>query len=295
MMVKQFLDYLRFEKNYSSQTILGYGNDLESFAAYFRNLDCHLTWQTVDADVVRGWMGDMMDRGNSASSVNRRLSSLRSFFRFSLSRKLVDRDPVRNLKGPKKSKPLPQFVREKDMDRLLDGEEGMWDESFDDLRARTILITFYSTGVRLAELIGLDDRAVDFNQRMIRVIGKRDKERLIPFGDELEKALRDYISLRDQTVVRHTEALFVNNKGQRMARTTVSNIVRENLAKVTTMKKRSPHVLRHSFATAMLNNDAGLESVKKLLGHESLETTEIYTHTTFEQLKKVYKQAHPRA
>ena len=203
------------------------------------------------------------------------------------------KDPAHVVKGPKKEKPLPHFVREKEMDELLDDKQ--WDASnIKDVRARTILLVFYETGIRLAELIGLDDEDVDFVQHQLKVTGKRNKQRLVPFGEELERAILQYVSKRDEQLVREDHALFVNDKGKRVGRTMVTNIVRDNLTLVTTQQTRTPHVLRHSFATAMLNNGAGLESVKKLLGHESIATTEIYTHTTFEQLKRIYKKAHPR-
>ena len=179
------------------------------------------------------------------------------------------------------------------MDRLLDAES--WTESFEDVRDRMVIMTFYETGIRLSELIGLDDSMVDFSNRQLKVTGKRNKQRVIPFGEELLAMLRDYMKCRDKEVNRQSEALFVSAKGQRMTSSQVREAVRKNLSKVCTLKKRTPHVLRHTFATAMLNNKAGIESVKKLLGHESLSTTEIYTHTTFEQLKREYYSAHPRA
>ena len=235
-----------------------------------------------------------MDNGAMASTVNNCLSAVRSFYRFALSRGLVAKDPAHAVKGPKKGKPLPYFVREKEMDELLDWKE--WDNTIKDVRARTIIILFYETGIRLAELIGLDDEDVDFSRHLLKVTGKRNKQRLVPFGEEMENALRSYMELRDEQV-RHEDchALFLNDKGVRVSRSQVKKLVHDNLGLVSTMKKRSPHVLRHSFATAMLNNGAGLESVKNLLGHESIATTEIYTHTTFEQLKSIYKKAHPRA
>lgn len=288
------MDYLEAERNYSPRTIESYKADLEAFEQYFKTLDCQLAWESIDSDVVRGWMEHMMDGGNTASTVNRRLSALRSLYRFALVRNMVTRNPAHIVKGPKKAKLLPQFVRENDMDRLLDGM-GMWNGTFEDVRARTILMMFYETGIRLAELVSLDDSAVDFVEAQIKVTGKRNKQRIVPFGPELENALEAYIKERDAQVKNHCEALFVDDHGRRMTPGRVRTLVKDNLQKVTTMKKRSPHVLRHSFATAMLNNDAGLESVQKLLGHESLATTEIYTHTTFEQLKKVYNKAHPRA
>lgn len=294
MMVGQFLRYLSHEKNLSRRTETEYESDLRAFETYFKGLDDQLTWETVDADIIRSWMESMMEKGNTATSVNRRLSALRSFYRFAISRELLTKDPAHVVKGPKKNAPLPQFLRESEMDRLLDGEE-MWDETFDSVRARTIIMTFYATGIRVSELVGLDDAAIDFSTGQMKVTGKRNKQRIIPFGEELSTALKQYIAERDKQIGHPTEALFTNNKGQRIKSENVRAIVKSHLSKVTSIKKRSPHVLRHTFATAMLNNDAGLESVKKLLGHESLETTEIYTHTTFEQLKRVYKQAHPRA
>ena len=293
MMINEFLNYLKFERNRSDLTIKNYGEDLRTFEEFYGNLeDCH-SWKSVDSDVIRDWMESMMDKGNNATSINRRLSALRSFYRFALTRKLVDKDPVHGVTGPKKGRPLPQFLKENEMDRLLDAES--WTESFEDVRDRTVIMTFYETGIRLSELIGLDDSMVDFSNRQLKVTGKRNKQRVIPFGEELLATLRDYMKCRDKEVNLQSEALFITAKGQRMTSSQVREAVKRNLSKICTLKKRTPHVLRHTFATAMLNNKAGIESVKKLLGHESLSTTEIYTHTTFEQLKREYYSAHPRA
>ena len=293
MMINEFLNYLKFERNRSDLTIKNYGEDLRAFKEFYGNLEGYHSWKSVDSDIIRDWMESMMDKGNNATSINRRLSALRSFYRFALARKLVDKDPVHGVTGPKKGRPLPQFLKENEMDRLLDAES--WTESFEDMRDRTVIMTFYETGIRLSELIGLDDSMVDFSNRQLKVTGKRNKQRVIPFGEELLATLRDYMKCRDKEVNRQSEALFVSAKGQRMTSSQVREAVRKNLSKVCTLKKRTPHVLRHTFATAMLNNKAGIESVKKLLGHESLSTTEIYTHTTFEQLKREYYSAHPRA
>ena len=293
MMINEFLNYLKFERNRSDLTIKNYGEDLPAFKEFYGNLEgCH-SWKSVDSDIIRDWMESMMDKGNNATSINRRLSALRSFYRFALARKLVDKDPVHGVTGPKKCRPLPQFLKENEMDRLLDAES--WTESFEDVRDRMVIMTFYETGIRLSELIGLDDSMVDFSNRQLKVTGKRNKQRVIPFGEELLATLRDYMKCRDKEVNLQSDALFVTVKGQRMTTSQVREAVRKNLSKVCTLKKRTPHVLRHTFATAMLNNKAGIESVKKLLGHESLSTTEIYTHTTFEQLKREYYSAHPRA
>ena len=293
MMIEEFLDYLRYERNRSPLTVKNYGDDLRAFYVFFKSLDDHLSWQSVDADIVRDWMGSMMDKGNNATSVNRRLSALRSFYRFALSRHLVDRDPAHNIEGPKTNKPLPQFLKESEMNRLLDDME--WGNSFNNVRARTIIIVFYETGIRLSELIGLDDVSIDMETCEIKVTGKGDKQRVVPFGSEMLSALKDYVAVRDSSVIRNCEAFFVTDKGTRMRPDTVRAEVSRCLSAVSTLKKKSPHVLRHTFATAMLNNGAGIESVRKLLGHECASTTEIYTHTTFEQLKRVYEEAHPRA
>jgi len=294
MMIEDFLNYLRYERNRSELTVRRYGQCLKDFESFFKNRDSQLSWESVDSDIIRDWMESLMDKGDMASTVNNCLSAVRSFFRFALSRGLVARDPAHNMKGPKKQKPLPQFVREDDMDRLIDQPE-MWGESYREFRARTIIILLYETGIRLSELLGLNDADVDMTACQLKVTGKRNKQRIVPFGHELATLLADYMRLRDEQTLKQEPALFLNDKGRRISKAQVERIVHEGLSKVTTMKKRSPHVLRHSFATAMLNNGAGLESVRKLLGHESVATTEIYTHTTFEQLKRVYENAHPRA
>lgn len=292
-MVNQFLDYMRYERNMSPQSVLTYGRYLRDFESFYKELDERSEWTTVDADLIRDWMESMLDKGAKATTVNTALSAVRSFFRFALGRKLVEKDPAHLIEGPKKSKPLPLFVREKEMDRLLD--EIAWDDTYNNVRARAILIMLYETGVRVSELTGLDDNDVDLTAGQLKVTGKRNKQRIVPFGEEMAAAIQHYMTLRDEQVAKQSGALFLTKKGERMTRGQVYGIVHQSLSTVTTLKKRSPHVLRHTFATTMLNNGAGLESVKKLLGHESLETTEIYTHTTFEQLKRVYKQAHPRA
>ncbi len=284
-MIDGFLNYLRYERNYSELTVEGYGKDLEDFQAYFKSLDEGLEWGSVDADVVRGWMEHMMDKGNAATSVNRRLSAVRTFYKYAMRTGLAKSDPAHAVKGPKKNHPLPKFVREKEMDMALDSETG--GEQYKNVRARTLLLMFYTTGMRLSELIALDDANIDMEAGELRVTGKRDKQRIIPFGQELRETLQQYMECRDAEVARQCEAFFVTAKGERMNRNQVRGW--------TTIPQRTPHVLRHSFATAMLNHGAGLESVKKLLGHESLTTTEVYTHATFEQLKRIYNSAHPRA
>ena len=293
MMINQFLNYLRYERSASSQTVQTYEESLREFESYISLRDSGLSLQAVDADLIRDWMESLMDKGNTASTINKKLSALRSFYRFSLKRGLVEKDPAHVVTGPMKSKPLPQFLREGEMDKLLDQLE--WGNDYKDVRARTILLLLYEAGLRRSELTGLNDSNIDFNERQLKVTGKRNKQRIIPFGEELAEALSKYIAMRDEQFENSEGAVFLDDKGGRITGAQVYNIVRKNLSLVTSLKKRSPHVLRHSFATAMLNNGAGLESIKNLLGHESVSTTEIYTHTTFEQLKRVYKEAHPRA
>ena len=280
--IEDFIDYLRFERNYSSKTTESYQADLEAFKRFYEAIDSDINWAEMPADIVRQWVVEMMDKGNTATSVRRRLSSLRSFYKFLLRRGLVDKDPVHNMPGPKVEKKLPAYVREKEMDRLFDSD--FFSDDYQGFRDRMILLTFYSTGIRLSELVGLDDRDVDLDQMQLKVTGKRNKQRIIPYGDEFGDSLRQYLAERD-AFARQFEgstSLFLDERnGQRMT--------------PATQQRNSPHVLRHTFATAMLNHQADLQSVKELLGHESLSTTEIYTHTTFEQLKEMYNQAHPRA
>ncbi len=294
-MTEEFLNYLRYERNRSELTVSTYEQGLRDFEAYFKNRDGQLSWESVDSDIIRDWMESMMDKGDMASTVNNRLSAVRSFFRFALARKLVDKDPSYVVKGPKKKKPLPKFVREDEMNRLIDDIYSLSEDTYEDVRARTIIILLYETGIRLAELIALNDSDVDFVNGQLKVTGKRNKQRIVPFGQELETTLKNYMQQRDMQPLHLEQALLLGNNGRRISRSTVSRIVNRSLSVVTTQQKRSPHVLRHTFATAMLNHGAGLESVRKLLGHESVATTEIYTHTTFEQLKRVYENAHPRA
>ena len=293
MMIDQFLDYLRYERNASPQTVQTYEESLRAFDSYLTFRDNGLSIDSVDADLIRDWMESLMDKGNSASTINKNLSALRSFYRFALKRGLVKKDPAHAVTGPKKSKPLPQFLREGEMDRLLDGLE--WDSSFNNVRARTILILFYETGLRRSELVGLDDKDVDYDAAQLKVTGKRNKQRIVPFGAELAEQLKSYQAVRQEKFGETCGAMFLSDKGERISGEQVYQIVRKYLSMVTSLKKRSPHVLRHTFATAMLNNGAGLESIKNLLGHASVSTTKIYTHTTFEQLKRIYKEAHPRA
>ena len=297
MWIQSFVDYLRYERNLSERTIKGYSAGLEAFERFFKRLDAELCWENLDEDVIRDWMMAMMEEGNRTGSICCRLSSVRAFYKFLLKRGLVDRNPAHLVVAPKREKNLPIFVREDQMDRLLDGN--YFPEDFVGVRDRLILLAFYSTGMRLSELTGLALDDVDCKQSQVRVTGKRNKQRVIPFGAEMMSSIHSYLPMRHAMLMEKgivSNWFFVSEKsGGRMPDSKVRQIVQAYLGQVTTLRKKSPHVLRHSFATSMLNHRADLQSVKELLGHERLSTTEIYTHTTFEELKDMYNQAHPRA
>ena len=293
LLTDSFLDYLLHERNYSKGTVEYYRADILELQRFGEEMLGDLTPLDVDAELVREWIASLMGKGLASNTINRKLSSVRTYYKFLLRRGKVAVDPLRKVTGPKKKKPLPVFLREGEMNRLLDDMD--FGEGFEGCRDHMIIEMFYATGMRLSELIGLDNKDVDFSASLLKVTGKRNKQRLIPFGDELKELMLEYINVRNETIPERSEAFFIRENGERLYKNLVYNLVKRNLSKVATLKKRSPHVLRHTFATTMLNNDAELGAVKELLGHESVATTEIYTHATFEELKKVYKQAHPRA
>ena len=294
MWIDSFLEYLRSDRGYSPLTVRKYGDSLVAFQKFFEGLDKTLTWSTVDASVVREWIVFMLDEeGKDVSTVNYGgLSPLRTFYKYLRRMGWVDANPMEKVVAPKMPKKLPSFVREADMDHLLD--EMKEDTSFEGIRDRLIVMMFYETGIRRAELLSLKDADVDLRAMQLKVTGKRNKQRIVPFGEELKGEVEQYLSARHELLETIPERLFVKKDGKPVSYAKVGEIVKKNLSLVTTQKKRTPHVLRHSFATAMLNNDADLGSIQKLLGHENLATTEIYTHLSFEELKNVYKNAHPR-
>lgn len=288
-----FLEYLKSERNYSPRTVESYGTDIKDFADFCENLNDSITWQTVDSDIIRAWIVHCLEEGGmKASSVNRKLSALRTMYHYLVMMGLAESNPARNITGPKRGKPLPAFVKEGEIDQLLDGIH--FENSFAGQRDRLVILMFYNTGMRIAELLGLRDRDIDFSGKSIKVTGKRDKQRLIPFGKELEIEMAEYMTMRDSLFPDHDDSFFVGNKGRAISRSKVERIVKTYLTEVTSIEKKSPHVLRHTFATAMLNHKAELVAIQNLLGHASLRTTEVYTHTSFEELKSIYKDAHPR-
>ena len=294
--LEEFIAYLRYERDYSELTVVSYSSSLKAFELYYKSLDEELTWNTVTSDIIRSWIVALLDGGLAPAGVCPKLSAVKSFFRFLLKRGLVDVNPAYGVLAPKKGKPLPYFVSENDMNRLLDDLE--FPATYEGELSKTLVTMLYATGMRASELIGLDLSDVDLRNSTVSVVGKRKKQRLIPMVPELVTALERYLVHREkvQEGKSETQAFFVLEKsGRRISYAKLRTLVRDTLANVTMQSKRSPHVLRHSFATSLLNNSADLQSVKELLGHEKLQTTAIYTHTTFEELKKMYNQAHPRA
>jgi len=295
MITDDFLRYMEAEREASPLTVKTYRDALADFFAYLEKLEGNMALEDADSDIIRDWVEDMMNRGYKATNTCKKLSAVKSLFRFALRKGIVKCDPAHSVTGPKKQKTLPVFLKESEADELFDGLE--WDyNNIKDVRARTLLLLLYTTGIRRAEIISLCDKDVSFVTKEMKVTGKRRKQRIVPLGQEVLNALANYQQMRDKelTAGKATDALFRNDKGERMTEAQVYATVRHYLSLVTTLKKRSPHVLRHSFATAMLNHDAKLGSVQKLLGHESLNTTQIYTHVTFEELKRNYSNAHPR-
>ena len=254
MLIKSFLDYLRYERNYSEKTVLAYSEDIKQLQEFAQEEYGRFNPLEVEAELIREWIVSLMDRGYTSTSVNRKLSSLRSFYKYLLRQGEVTKDPLCKITGPKNKKPLPVFLKESEMNKLLD--ETDFGEGFKGYRDRLIIEVFYATGIRLSELIGLDDKDVDFSASLLKVTGKRNKQRLIPFGDELRELMLGYINIRNEMIPERSEAFFVRENGERLYKNLVYNLVKRNLSKVVTLKKRSPHVLRHTFATTMLNNDA---------------------------------------
>lgn len=293
-LVDKYIDYLRYEKNYSSHTEISYYTDLVQFNDYIKSFFPDIEGLGfVDGDIVRAWIIYLMEQKTSARSVNRKLSSLKSFYRFLQKTGKISISPLKKITGPKAKKGIPSFVNYADMEKVLDVEA---DESdFGAYRDKVILELFYVTGMRRAELIGLKDSDVDLYSENIKVTGKRNKQRIIPISKNTLELIKIYITVRNKKFENQTETFFVKEDGEPVYPMLIHRIVSSRLKWIPTLSKASPHVLRHSFATGMLNNGADINAVKELLGHSSLASTEIYTHTSFEELKKIYNKAHPRA
>lgn len=292
-MVELFLQYIQYEKNYSSHTVLSYHKDMEQFRSYVL-LQCgEFNVESIDVQLVRSWVLSLLDDGLSAKSINRKLSTLKSFFRFLNLKQIVDKNPAKYVVAPKVRKTLPMFFKEQEMDNALDSLSH--DDSYDSVLAHLVIDLLYQTGLRVSELVGLKVSDVDFSNRSITVTGKRNKQRVLPIGEQLLEQLRTYIAMRDALAKPGVVSLFVTPSGVGVYTRFVYNVVHRNMRASSSLSKCSPHVLRHTFATTLLNCGADIDVVKTALGHANLAATEVYTHTTFEQLQTIYKQAHPRA
>ncbi len=287
--IQPFLDHLRFEKRYSQHTLISYQTDLEQFFAYLSSQFDGPSVPEITPMFIRSWLAEMKEDGMESRSLNRKISALKSFFKYQLKNGVISQTPMTTIVSPKLNKRLPVFVEEKDIRTLFD-----YVEFSDDWKGRTeklVMQLFYSTGMRLSELIGLKESQLDASLSQVKVLGKGNKERIIPISPDLVQALQTYIKEKPVAGVK----LFQTEKGKPLQPRQVYAFVKQHLATVTTIQKKSPHILRHSFATHLMNNGADLNAVKELLGHSSLAATQVYTHNTIEKLKEVFKKAHPKA
>lgn len=290
--VQTFLDYLRFEKRYSQHTLISYQTDLEQFFIFLRDQFGETSLESISASFVRSWLAELKSADISSKSINRKISTLKSFFRYLMKQGIIKQTPMTTIISPKISKRLPVFVEEKNTDTLfsyVDFGEG-WKGRTD----RLILSLFYHTGMRLNELITLKEKHIDAHYGQIKVLGKGNKERIIPVSAELMQEIQAYMADKPLNQ-ENTGNLFTNEKGKALYPKYVYNTVKHYLSTVTTLEKTSPHILRHTFATHLMNHGAELNAVKELLGHSSLAATQVYTHNTIEKLKDIHKKAHPKA
>ena len=290
-----FFQHIRYEKRLSHHTLTAYTNDLEQFCL-FLTTECNIAEpERADFRHIRSWIVSLVESDLDKSSVNRKIATLRNFYGFLIRRKVIDFDPMSKIQALKASKKLPQYVEEKPMDMLLSDIE--FPDTFEGIRDKLVLELLYGTGIRLSELTGLKTTDVNLYEKTIIVLGKRNKHRIVPLTQPLFELIQQYVTLKEQAFSGTADAgyLIVSDKGIQAYPVLIQRIVKRNLTLVTTLEKKSPHVLRHSFATHLLNRGADLNAIKDLLGHSSLAATQIYTHTSLEQLKKTYDQAHPKA
>lgn len=291
---QQFIHYLKFEKRYSPHTIKAYQDDLGLFFQFLNSNFGDTALKDISASFVRSWLAYQKEKGDSAKTINRRISSLKSFFKYAMKTGGLSATPMTTVVSPRISKRLPSFVEEKSMSLLFAHVE--FPDSWEGHTNRLMLILFYSTGMRLSELVHLKESQVDLSKNNLKILGKGNKERLIPINFELREELKRYLAAKKEKFsAKPDEYLLVNEKGSGLHPRYVQTKVKYYLSLVTTAEKKSPHVLRHSFATHLMNNGADLNAVKELLGHSSLAATQIYTHNTIEKLKHIHKKAHPKA
>jgi integrase/recombinase XerC len=296
MPVTRFLKYLQFEKRFSAHTITAYENDLRQFFEYLDKQYKIVEPKEITHFFIRSWIVSLMDVKTSSKTVNRKISTLKTFFKFLLKEKVIDQNPMLKIVSPKIPKRLPEFIPIESMDMLF--KHGDFGGGYEGIRDRLILELFYGTGIRRAELIGLRNTSIDFGNNTLKVLGKRNKERIVPLMSSLGSLLKKYIIEKNnwlQTCNKESEWLILDNHCNQIDPKAVFLIVKKYLSVVTTSERKSPHLLRHSFATHMLNNGADINAIKELLGHSSLAATQVYTHNTISKLKKIYKQAHPKA
>lgn len=288
-----FLDYLRYEKRYSGHTIRSYQDDLSQFFSFVTGQFGETAPGDITHQLVRSWLVGLRDKGISAKSINRKISTLKSFYKYCKKNNLVSQNPLLKVISPKTSKRLPVFIKEKDTRQLLEAVHHT--DDWKGLNAKMLISFFYATGMRLSELIGLKEKQVDFAGRRVKVLGKGNKERIIPVSPALLDMAKGYMELKKETFGQTGEYLLVTEKGRKLYPKYAYLLVHSWLGTVSTLEKRSPHILRHTFATHLMNQGADLNAVKELLGHSSLAATQVYTHNTIEKLKEVYKKAHPKA
>lgn len=292
MSTDRFIQYLKFEKRYAQHTLTAYRSDLNVFKFFLLETYDISSLNDADATLVRSWIVSLMDDGFTPVTVNRKISTLKAYYKFLLQQKEIDTNPMEEVHTIKKGSKLPSYIESDKINTWLDREADFSD--FQTVRNRMVVLTLYSTGMRLSELISLNEESFQLDNGVVKVMGKRNKERIIPFGKELKQEIEFYLYLKSKAFQASSSAFIITDKGKRAYSKFIYKIVNDSLATLSSGKK-SPHVLRHSFATHLLNNGAELNSIKELLGHSSLAATQVYTHTTIEQLKSIYKQAHPRA